>query len=107
LSWLRLAIKIAATSDCRVKHGCVIVSRGRVLSTGRNRFRNHPKFIHDYDNCSLHAEVAAIKICRSPFKNATLYVARSTGGLSKPCKRCQEVIETVGIKKVIWTENLN
>ena len=47
-----------------MKHGAVIVKGGRVLATGMNKERNHPKIVsseHIKTHCSVHAEVDALK----------------------------------------------
>ncbi len=108
-SFLKLAAKVAELSDMKTRHGCVIVRSGSVLSMAVNSFRN------DYtttepnrykDDCSIHAEVAAIKRCKDT-RGAVLYVSRINRGgefrLSKPCIRCQVAIEKAQLKRVAFS----
>jgi deoxycytidylate deaminase len=92
-----------------MKHGSVIVKGGRVISTGVNKERSHPRIVsseHIKDHCSVHAEIDAIKKARD-VNGATIYIARvnkrGEARDSRPCKRCFEVIKSNGIKKVIYT----
>jgi deoxycytidylate deaminase len=92
-----------------MKHGSVIVKGGRVISTGINKDRSHPRIVsseHIKDHCSVHAEIDAIKKARD-VTGATIYVARvnkrGEARDSRPCKRCFEVIKNNGIKKIVYT----
>ncbi len=92
-----------------MKHGSVIVKGGRVISTGLNKERSHPRIVsseHIKDHCSVHAEIDAIKKAKD-VSGATIYVARvnrrGEQRDSKPCSRCYEVIRNSGIKKIIYT----
>lgn len=92
-----------------MKHGSVIVRGGRVISTGMNKDRSHPRIVsseHIKDHCSVHAEIDAIKKARD-VSGATIYVARvnkrGSARDSRPCNRCYEVIKNNGIKKIIYT----
>lgn len=108
---IRLAVKQAAKSNCLHKLGAVIVKNGRVLSVGYNEIR----YSHFTKKGTVHAEEAAIiKLMQAKdfasLAGSTLYVTRvSPAGktaLSKPCSRCMELIKAVGIKKVVYTTNL-
>lgn len=96
-------------STCTQKHAALIYRAGKVLSVGINKLHNDPSNWIDIEGISTHAEIDAIRKVKdkSQLRGAVLYVARvSKGGnvaLSKPCHRCQQVIEEVGIKKVIHT----
>lgn len=92
-----------------MKHGAVIVKGGRVISTGINKDRSHPRIVsseHIKDHCSVHAEVDAIKKAKD-VTGATIYVARvnrrGKARDSRPCSRCYEVIRSNGIKKIVYT----
>lgn len=92
-----------------MKHGSVIVKGGRVISTGMNKDRSHPRIVsseHIKDHCSVHAEIDAIKKAKD-VSGATIYVARvNKNGVardSRPCNRCYEVIKSNGIKKIVYT----
>lgn len=104
-----MASYLAAQSDCRMKHGAVVVRGGSVISTGVNKDRSHPRVVsteHIKDHCSVHAEVDAIKKAKDVV-GATIYVARvnKKGKTrdSRPCNRCYEIIQSNGIKKIIYS----
>ena len=92
-----------------MKHGSVIVKGGRVISTGINKERSHPRIVsseHIKEHCSVHAEVDAIKKAKD-VTGATIYVARvnkrGKARDSRPCNRCYEVIKNNGIKKIVYS----
>lgn len=62
-SFLNLALRVAANSEQRHRHGAVIVKSGRVVGVGYNKRRNHPSVVmegrHKVD-CGTHAEAAAL-----------------------------------------------
>lgn len=106
----RIAEKQALKSPF-LKHrvGAVIMKGSRVLSTGFNSI--------GYSKLSKrptrHAEAAAIiKLLQegrlSDLAGSVLYVTRFTksGTLScaKPCSHCEELIRSVGISKVFYTD---
>jgi len=105
--WLDLAAKIAMDSTCRMKHGAVIVRGSSVLAVGTNKFRNHPATIKDYQHCSVHAEVVALRRIGSQASHTDLYVARVSrdGGhrLSRPCGACWTVLVRAGVHRVVYT----
>lgn len=108
----RMAAKTARKSPFEQHRlGAVIVKSGRVLSTGYNELR----YTKELQKMSVHAEEAAIlKLLKakrlSDLVGAEIYVTRFTPagrvGLSKPCARCQELLRSVGIKRVFYTDNL-
>ena len=109
-AYLSVARYFASKSKARRMHGAVVVKSGRVIGTGYNKDRNNPYYVspeHIKTHCSVHAEVDAIRDANWNVKGAILYVARvnaiGTDRNSKPCKRCQVVIEEAQIKKVIYT----
>lgn len=111
-SFLSVARYFSTKSNARNMHGAVIVKGGRVLGTGYNRNRNHPKIVspeHIKTKCSIHAEESAIKDANYDVRGAIIYVARvSKNGEdrdSKPCARCSELIKEYGIKRIIYTTN--
>lgn len=108
LKYLGYALGTASFSDCSNKHGAVIEKNGRVLSRACNRFRNHPSVVseeHVKTGCTVHAEVAAIKLAGS-CEGATIYVARlgNIGPLlSRPCINCYNAILRAGITEIVHT----
>lgn len=96
-----------------------------ILSVGICQMKSHT-FQKNYakhpDAIYLHAEVAAIKnalnsrIDLDILSRSTLYIVRrkrsvdSEGwvqGLSKPCSGCQKCIDSYGLKRVIYTLDIN
>lgn len=113
-SFLSVARYMATKSKSRQRHGAILVKGGRVIGTGFNKDRNHPDRVspeHIKTHCSTHAEVDAIRDAGWNVRGAVLYIARvNTKGedrYSKPCNRCEVVIEETQIKKVIYTEGDN
>lgn len=109
-AFLSVARYFATKSSARNTHGAVLVKGGRVIGTGYNRNRNHPRIVspeHIKSDCSVHAEESAIRDAGYDVKNAILYVARvnkhGQDRDSKPCPRCLDLIEESGIKRVIYT----
>lgn len=102
-----MAMGIATQSNCKFRHGALVVKHGRILGAASNWQKNDPKYI-DSRFCQIHAEIAAMKKAAWP-KRATIYVARINGKkgsgeprLSKPCINCQEVLSSYKAK-MIWT----
>ncbi len=87
------------------KHGCVIVYKGKVVSSGYNKAQTHPKSTHGFNN--LHAEMSAIfKLERATSKHvAYVYREHRSGvkALSKPCQFCEKILRLTGIKTVYYT----
>lgn len=109
-AYLSVARYFASKSKSRRMHGAVVVKSGRVIGTGFNKDRNNPYYVspeHIKTHCSVHAEVDAIRDANWNVKGAVIYVARvNNNGMdrdSKPCIRCQSVIDEAQIKKVIYT----
>lgn len=110
-AYLSVARYFATKSTARNTHGCVIVKGGRVLGTGWNKDRNHPTIVspeHIKTDCSFHAEEVAIREAGpSNIKGAIIYVARvnrqGNDRNSKPCSKCSDLIDKVGIKRVVYT----
>ena len=106
--FLRLAEGYAAGSNyVRWPMGAVLVRGGRVLSGAANNIRNPANMDGvAFENCSVHAEIAALKRAKHTH-GATIYVARlmRTGstGLAKPCDRCQRDLIAAGVRQAIWT----
>jgi deoxycytidylate deaminase len=119
--FFRLAKVVSKTSTYPRKHfGAVIVSRRRLISSGVNRFRTHPKqkkyspfryeCRHDAetDEGRVHAEMdAIIKAGRANLEGSSIYVYREDmhGKIadSKPCGACMQAIRDKGIKNVYYT----
>lgn len=109
---LRLARKQALLSTFhRARVGAVVVRGGRVLSVGHNQIRYTKHIKRPYPE-SLHAEQAAIlkllsKRKLSDLVGSTMFVCRidrrGIARLARPCANCQNLIDAVGIKEVVYT----
>jgi len=96
----------------RARMGAVLIKGGRILSSGYNQTR-YSKLSARNQYESIHAEEACIiKLLRKPnglqmLAGATIYITRikkdGSTGLAKPCKTCQDLINSVGIKKIVHT----
>jgi len=110
-AYLNVARYFAQKSNARNTHGAVVVKGGRVLGTGWNKHRNHPAVVspeHIKTDCSTHAERVAIREAgEDNVKGAVIFVARvnrhGNDRDSKPCPRCSDLIDRVGIKRVVFT----
>lgn len=110
-SYLNVARYFATKSEARNTHGAVVVKGGRVLGTGWNKNRNNPVFVspeHIKSECSYHAEDVAIRDAgEGNVRGAVIFVARvnrhGNDRDSKPCIRCSDLIDRVGIKRVVFT----
>ena len=101
--------------------GCVVVYKKQILSVGFNSVKTHPiqkiynkeRFDCDSTPHSLHAEISALIFLKDrkdiDWSNVELYTYRENKAgelaLSKPCKSCMALIESLGIKKINYTVN--
>jgi deoxycytidylate deaminase len=103
---ISLAFKQASRSRCKARHGAVVSKGKRVFGQGHNTYKTHPTFGSGPLN-TLHAEAAAIRDATNKgcsLHGATIYVVRdNTNNMSKPCKHCQKLIKSHGIRKVCYT----
>lgn len=105
--YLRMAKQVSKKSDHHShKMGCVIVKGNKVLGTGFNAMKTHPKSPHTYKN--IHAEFMATLNARpASIDGATAYVFREqkngTWAVAKPCKDCRKFLMDSGIRKVVYS----
>lgn len=114
-----VAKAIAKTSEYpRVKIGCCIVKKNRVLAVGINMVKSHPlqkqynayrPLDENHIHNNIHAELDAIRKCQAKdLIGADIYVYRedSSGKLRmcKPCEACTELIKKCGIKRIYYTD---
>lgn len=103
-----LAVDYASQSQCRIKHGAVIVKSGRFIAQACNRFSTpnytiNPTLRGNKAVWTLHAEQRAIIAAQTNIVGSTLYSARSGESLiSKPCTMCSELIYEAGIRFVVY-----
>src|SRR5438552_17539050 len=103
---IQKAMKIAALSPCRFKHGCIVMKHGHPLGSAFNRARNDPLTPGvPMSALSYHAEERALRAAGMPV-GATVVVARvdrlGRPMPSAPCPRCAALISSLN-GKIIHT----
>ena len=108
----------------KARLGAVLIYKGKVMSVGwnstktsplqrqLNRYRGYDVDASEAHN-TLHAEVACLTKARDldiDWCRASIFVYRikkdESAGLARPCKGCQALIKSMGIKNVYYsTEN--
>lgn len=105
--WIQRAIGVAITSRHSYRMGALAVRGGNMLGYATNKYRNHPRLVEDWYDCSVHAEQGLIENCDTV--SSIVYVARVTPGgsvaLAKPCQSCLRLLTNAGVKRVVWTED--
>lgn len=107
------AIEIAKTSSCRTRHGAIIAHGPRVLAVATNTDRNSPLICTDpRSEAARHAEWNALRQVRGiDMSKLTLYSARvlrnDTPAMAKPCIRCQDLLDFLGVGRVVWTQGVD
>ena len=109
---LNKASNMSCKSDMTMRHVCLIVLSKKIISIGVNKHGTNRFAIKNGYVWSLHAEAMAIQKMEEGgmISNAhryKMYIMRFSkqGELmpSEPCDRCKQLIESSGIKKVIWS----
>ena len=102
---IRQAIRVAKTSSHKQRVGAVITKGQRIIASGVNSYKTHPRSTSPYK--TTHAEFSAILRANKGLTGATLYVVRllATGelGLARPCPNCRRFIEKMSLKKIIYS----
>ena len=104
-SIFKLAKNVAQLSTHNRCHlGAIIVANGTPISVGFNKGKSNP----NAPFCGLHAEISAIKNSgRTDLKGCTMFVYRETKrgiiAMAKPCPNCQQVLESLHIKRVFYS----
>lgn len=114
LRLLALALRVAGRSSPLLGYrlGCVIASKGEVISVGCNSTKTHPIAAQlGYRFSALHAELSAVLgIDEKDLQGCTAYVGRANRQgmtlLAKPCPICMNVLVTCGIRNVWYTNKL-
>ena len=112
--YIEFAKRVAEQSSYgKFRHGAVLVKGSSVRSISCNKHR-HCSFGARFrregrGEATLHAELGAILgIERSTTQGSTVYVARinkeGEARISKPCSMCQNAMEFVGIRRVVYTD---
>jgi|TARA_R100001594_G_C3988390_1_gene251824 deoxycytidylate deaminase len=103
---IHVAKKASERSQERFKMGAVITRGNRVLAHGFNTNKTHPKF-GSGEYKKVHAESSAICKCIRQgisLEGACIWIYRRNELLAKPCPCCMELIESVGIKDIYYTD---
>lgn len=108
---LSLAHATALESDCAQRVGAVVVKGGSVLAKATNRNHNHPHVLEE-DKIKYHSSTCAerralAKLSPASAKGSTVFVVRAARrddgfARSKPCDRCEAVMEKLGVRKVVY-----
>jgi len=105
---IHIAKKASERSQERFKMGAVITRGNRVLAHGFNTNKTHPKF-GSGEYKKVHAESSVICKCirqRINLEGSSIWIYRRNEQLAKPCPCCMELIESVGIKDIYYTEGV-
>jgi len=108
-SFLKTAMKLAKKSNGLYMLGSCLVSAGRFLSGGYNKYHSmNPLAREFFGYPTVHAEMDALNgVSKESIKGSVLYVFRirrdGSPGMSMPCRRCQNALRNLGIRKVIYS----
>lgn len=112
IKFLHAAWKVANQSGHGVPMGAVIVAGNRLISSGWNINKSHPKQkVYFNPKREIHAELSALLRCpENLLVGSTLYIVRKDRTvnsrvvlLAKPCPVCYEAIVDAGIEKVVYS----
>ena len=119
--WFNVARAVSKTSEYpRIKIGCCIVKRNKILAVGVNLLKSHPmqKRFNKYRGIdtdrihnNIHAELDAIlKVAnKEELSGADIYLYREDVfgiiKISKPCPACKHILKLYGIKNIYYTDN--
>jgi deoxycytidylate deaminase len=97
------AKEIRLESDVKTKVGAALVKGNRILGLAANKRGSHSG---SGTKWSIHAEVRCTANKQS--KGATVYIYREHGLTgtplySRPCSTCREWLNTIGVKRIIYT----
>ena len=111
---VNMAIDEALRSEHSVKHGAVVMKKGKIIQSGRNQYCAMERIKHFQSKriWSIHAEMnALLGLPKCMTKNADIYVVRvnKLGDIvnSRPCKICMTLILKSGIKNVHYSGDTN
>ena len=103
-----LALKVAALSEAKYKHGSVIRRGKTVLGIACNVIKTHPiQNRYEKHTCSIHAEARSIILAKTNIEYSTCYSARigntsNTMLVSKPCKACHALLLEAGVMYIVY-----
>jgi deoxycytidylate deaminase len=109
---LGVAIAEATRSEHNVKHGAVLVKKGKIIQSGRNQYCGMERIRHFNSRIwSIHAEMNILAgLPRNMTRGADIMVVRvnSRGDIvnSKPCHICMSMIKNAGCRKVFYSTDM-
>lgn len=111
-SYIKLARTLAAKSNHPYyRYGCILFKKNKILSTGYNKLTTHPKS-NTYGH-TIHGElhcILGVKQVDLYKANIFVYMENNRGNIgtnSKPCKNCENLLKSVGIKNVYYFNHNN
>jgi deoxycytidylate deaminase len=117
-AYFAAAKAVSELSDHRIKMGCVVVNKHRIISSGSNSISRCHRLQAELDTerfgeeCpgKLHSETSALlPLIRSgvDLSDAAIFVYRQhkdgTLAMARPCPSCERLIRRCGIKKIAFT----
>ena len=105
----KLGMQKAEESDVFFRVGAVIFKGSRIISSGKNEFKNSGiPYKYRKTKLSIHAEQAAINnIDWKKIKGCSIFVIRVNRSgmiaMAYPCKYCIDSLEHVGIRWIYYT----
>ena len=109
---LGVAIAEATRSEHNVKHGAVLVKKGKIIQSGRNQYCGMERIRHFNSRIwSIHAEMNILAgLPKNMTRGADIMVVRvnSRGDIvnSKPCHICMSMIKNAGCRKVFYSNDM-
>jgi deoxycytidylate deaminase len=107
LSLISHGKKISEYSNYKFKLGAIIFKGKKIISTGFNKNKTHPKANEYFKHGSVHAEIDAILHAPYDIQGSSILVCRmyknGKPALAKPCAMCIQMMYEFGIKEVFWT----
>lgn len=117
--YFNIADSVAQLSDHpRAKLGCVVINKGKIISSGHNSFtKTHPlqkqldkRRFNAESTGKVHAETSALLPLinsHTDLSKAEVYVSRklkdSSIAMARPCASCMALIKSCGISKIHYT----
>jgi deoxycytidylate deaminase len=116
-----MARRAALESDFKVKVGCAVYHKGKLLTMGWSTNKTHPlqfeyNKVRDFDRsgkCCIdkaHAEMMALarlKKMNVKMSDVTFYVARVCKSrpyaIARPCRACQAALIEAGVRDIRYT----
>lgn len=116
--------RLATSNNMKTKLAACLVIRNEIISVGLNSDKSHPlqkRFAKNNEAIFKHAEVdciiKALKVVdEEDLKDATLYVYRVkkmnkgdanwVSGLAEPCPGCVKAIQHFGIKRTVYSTDI-